>query len=588
MATPTAVKLRKAIKATELRSEWYKKLRAANLRSYLGPYYGPDGYAGDGDGKRPARAPINLFAQTVHNLHALLAPDRVRNNVAAKQTGLAQEALKLSMALDHLWGKLQICRDTVSPGIVDALLGPFGIAVVGIKAGGQLLNVNGETFDNGEPFVERVDIDDYGFDASARFWAERLYEYHKYRVPLDLLLESGLYPGKEDAIRKLSKTADEPRGVARSGGDTEHLSKSKRDDRDALIDHVELMDVTLYVGDSPIQITMPADDMGDEQFYLQEGEYQGPPGGRYPILWFNDVPNNCVPLPYVTTFQDLHEAADKIGSKAIRQLLRTKRNFVYNREASDDAAAVIDKPDGEGLGVDDVNSMKNIDFGGITEGFYEAVQWLMGHWNNSAGQVQMLGGGQPKDQSNKTATAAQLMQNNATSRLGKLADRTKGFQRQITEKLAWYLASDPLIETPVTIRMPGGHAYDTAYSAATRRGGYMDFNYDIQPASVENLSPEVRAMRIVELVTKVAPQVLALAQAGAANFTGVMRRLAAEMDLHDLDQFFNDPTLMMAQAQALAPTLQGAQKGMPTPPPSTQPNAGQPTRQAQEAGAAPV
>lgn len=567
--------LRKALTAAEDRLKPFRDRRKDNIEMYAGPYYGSEAAESPTE-KNGGRSIVNLIAQTVDNYHAVLAPVAVTNQFQAKQGMLVGEAMKLSKAVDNIYTDESVCQEVGDPCIFDALAGGMGIAVVGLKAGSDILDVDGVDYDNGKPFVEYIDPDDYIVDSSARRWSERLFEGHRYRVPVQYLKDNNLYPN--NVIARMTNVGDTPH----TGERVEDLTKESKHDKDALLQQVELIDLTLYLDTQAVDVTITAKaleagaDEEDEQ-PLSVRPYQGPPRGRYVRLAPLIVPSNIQPQALATVVADQHIVADRLAAKMARQMLRNKKVLAYSRAVSEDAIAITSSSDGDSVAVDDVNQMKELEFGGVITDFYGAMEFIFNVFNHQSGQVQQLGGSGENNASG-TATEASILQGNLQTRLSRFKEQVEKFFADISSKLAWYLVTDPMIQMPVNIRMQGGASIDLEYSAETRRGDFLDFNYEVRVSRAKKMSPEVRAQRIIELLTNVVPVVVQLALQGVVKFTETMAVILDSMDMSDLEACFNDPMLAMQTAAMMAPTLQGAGKGQPAAQQPGQPpgGAGQP------------
>lgn len=557
--------LRKALQAAEDRLKPFRDRRKDNFKMYAGPYYGDESADSPAD-KNGGRSIVNLIAQTVDNYHAVLAPVSVTNQFQAKQGMLVGEAMKLSKAVDNIYQDESVCQEVGDPCIFDALAGGMGIAVVGLKAGSDILDVDGANYDNGKPFVEYIDPDDYIVDSSARRWSERLFEGHRYRVPIQYLKDNNLYP--PDVIARMSAVGDGAAGP-RTGDRVEEITKESRHEKDALLKQVELIDLILYLDDQAVDVTITAkalegggDDADEEPLSVRP--YQGPPRGRYVRLAPLIIPSNIQPQALATVVADQHIVADRLAAKMARQMLRNKKVLAYSRAVSEDAIAVTSAGDGDSIAVDDVTQMKEMEFGGVITDFYGAIEFLFNVFNHQSGQVQQLGGS-GESNSSGTATEASILQGNLQTRLSRFKEQVERFFEEISAKLAWYIVTDPMIQTPVNIRMQGGASIDLEYSAETRRGDFLDFNYNVRVSRAKKMSPEVRTQRIIELLTNVVPVVVQLALQGVVKFTETMAVILDSMDMTDLEACFNDPMMAMQTAAMMAPTLQGAGKGQPAP-----------------------
>lgn len=544
------------------RMEWVRKSFGEMTREYVGRWYGPEN-----DG---VKRPINLLAQYIHTVVPNLLNQRPTVIGRSRITDLQGEATLLGLALETLWSDMMLV-DVVQGFIVDAMLSPFAIAKVGLRAGDDEIKIGERGITLGQPYIARVSPDDYAADPSARSIEELGWQAHRYRVPRQYALDSGIYD--PDAIARMDSIGKGRDGMDKRSG-AEDISGKTDNKRFGETDTIELWDVAIRDEDRWLIGTVCGKTTGGGEPVWVNGdgqplEYDGGSEGPYELLNFYRVPDNFAALSPGMTWMDLHRATDAVYRKMIQQALNTKRNFAYNRTAARDAITLADAPDGKGVAVDNVDTLKPIDIGGVVADFYPMIDSMMSMWNNAAGNMQLLSGA--GIQSDK-ATGQQILQANASTRLGFMKDRVWRFASKLTNRLGFYLLTDPLIRLPVPYRLDGGHVIDIEYDAATRRGDYNQMTFEIEVASMVGRDPEIALKRKIEalnVLLQFAPA------AGVFNLQKLARQLGREIGWLDIDEIVND---MEMQALYMSAGLGQPQKagvaGMAGPGARQQPGAG--------------
>ena len=583
MEVPSIDRIYKAIEAADNAHKPHRELRGELLRIYMGAVNDRVGNMGlASDGNRRVRRVVNLTAQTIDVLSAVLSGSDPRHVLLPKRNELSGEAMLLESMLDQAWIDQAIRTEVLEMCVFDALVYPMGIAMWGIKAGSSQVLINNESVDLGEYFIARIDPDDYGIDPHARTWGERSFEFHRFRVGRDYALECGLFAGKEEIIKMMPAVHNLGMGDEAGSRSSEMVSANDTNRKDPLYDQIELIQMTMYLGDDNVQeIIIPSrrvktDSMSNEDHILQLKKYEGPKGGRYRILRLRPIPNNIMGTHPVGQQMDLANAVDKVAGKLINQMHRSKTIYGYARAVEHEALEVKDAPDGATVAMDDPKNHVMLQFGGVIEQFFDGLKWMMSQYNNITGNVQQLGGSGQLGETG-TATEAQLLQNNANRGATVLDRRVVGFAGELSKMLAWSFVTDPLIQRPTSVRIPGGEKLDLVYDAATRRGGYLDFNYNILQDTLAPMDPTVRRAMLLELFRTI-NELLPYMQAGVYNSTPTLQVLGSEFGRPDLDNLVNDPRIAAMDSAMLAPTSAGAMPGMPQQP-TTGPGAvGAPSR----------
>lgn len=541
-----------ALDAGYSRLKWARDSYGKMTMEYAGRYYGAK--------PKGRKRPVNLLAQYVHTIIPNLLNQRPSHIVRSRLAALRGEATLLGMALDLLWTDMGMV-DRIHALILDALLSPIAVAKIGLRAGPDVCKVGERGIMLGQPYVCRVSPDDYAADPAARSIEELCWEAHRYRIPKQYALDCGIYDA--DTINRLQPLSKETKGENddRSGVEDASGSGGGDPERFSAQDYIELWDVAIRNEDQWLIGTLANQSELNTRAWINiDGEpieFEGDAAGPYEHLNFHRVPDNLAALSPGMTWLDVHEAVDKIYNKMIQQALRTKRNFAYNRTAHDDALTLGAAPDGEGVAVDDVNTLKPIDIGGVVGDFYPMIDSLTGMFNASAGNMQLLSGSGV--QSDK-ATGQQILQANAQTRLGFMKDRVWRFINALDRRLGGYLVTDPLIKLPLPYRLPGGEMVDVTYDAATRRGDAAQFTFESDMATMVGRDPEIAMKRKLEAL-QVMEGLIPAAQAGIINLQALARQVGREVGWTDMDEVFNDVENQQMLGAAIGPIPTAAPGG---------------------------
>ncbi len=546
----------------------YRQARRDALEELVGPHY-------PGEQNRAERS-VNLIAHSLQTLIPHLASNYPRYNVKPKSIALAAEALTLELVLGDVSRELDLVRRS-HVWLLDALLGPCAVVKIGLKVGADLVKVDGRLFDPGMPYVERVDLDDYVFDTSARSWDEVRWEGHRYRVSRQVAMQSGLFDPKiieslPPVSAQRNSTQDGER-VEDMAGD--HFDRQRRND---FVDLVELYDVAVYDNGETVLLTLPGNAPESAQGFLRVQTWEGPQRGPFERLEFFPLPSQPLGLPFVSSMMDMHHAIAAISNKLVKQAEHSKKVLAYRRTSDEDAKRIADAPDMDSVAVDDPDGVQMIDMGGVHESLMAAYPQLWGMAQIGASLPDMLSGASDSD----TATEYQGRMAQASSRVGHLGKIHEAFHSRIASHLGFYLTTDPFIQRGAIHRLPGGEQIELKYDAATKRGGYPDFAFEIQARSMQAMDPAVRARRFNEamgLMLQAAQVAISNVQLGVAplDLAAFARTLGQMYDMPEFAEMVADPITSSTIAQHLqqrmaqlsppmpAAGMPGMAPGVPTP-----------------------
>lgn len=517
-----------------------RKMRLKLLREYVGRHY-------LGMMNEQAKAdPMNFFFRAVWSIVPAIVPSNQEVGVGTQNLMLREFAATFGLALNHL-AKRTDRRLLLRRLVVEAVFS-VGIAKQGLTFGGEV-DIGGILHDVGEPFADLVSFDDYFVDPQARHREEAWLEGDKTLLPLEYVKSCGLY----ENFDKLQAYACDHKG----GGRAQDLSRGEANlnEIDELVPQVELLDA--YLPQENLMITMPIDE-GQGTDPLRIVEWEGPRRGPYEHLYFHLVPDNIMPLSPGSIWYDLHTMINEEARRLKREAGRRKTITAFTPAATEDAERIKDAADGEAVAVQDVNAIKQYEFGGASDAGYKHMQFLKGMFSYISGNADLVGGlGTPNAD---TATEASILQGNSQVGIKDMRDEVNFFSKRLYEKDAWYLWSDPLINMPLARRMPDGLETQVYFNSDAREGDFLDYQFDIVTNSAETMDPAIRVKRMQDLVMGfVLPSAqIAMAQGDVPNIKQIAKDLGEVLGVKGVDQWFTSqqpsaPSPQMLMMASLPP-----------------------------------
>lgn len=435
-------------------------------------------------------------------------------------------------------------RKTLRMVITDSIF-LFGLTKTGLGVSDQTLDLEGTKHVLGQPYVDRVDPDDYVVDPLARDREEVIFEGNRFRLPRQTAIESGLY--EPDDINSLTSRYDQPNSeqAAQISG-TYGFSASQANE---LLDYVDLVEIWLP-RDKRI-VTVPYDPTGSVRKFLRDVDYIGPPEGPYHMLGYAWMPDNILPVAPCMVWYDLHQMANRIARKTARQAERQKAVLAYEGTAWEDAKSIVNADDGEAIQVNRLEAIREIKYGGANPEAFEYLAWAESEFNKLSYNSDLLSGERAPS---KTATQDQMLQGNANVRIADMGQMVYEHAADCLRDMMLFVHTDPLRETPL-VQQVQGQDRQILMSPERRVGTWADYTLKVIPYSMARQDPQQQAMRILDFVSRAIPALaMAMQSLGPAlNLEQTLILLGRKMGIDELEQILNLPALhqQMQQLQQL-------------------------------------
>ena len=516
--------LREAIDWSISQHDVPRQKRLEAIRQYVGNHYS--------NGGADKVVPTNFLEIAVTIYMQQLAAHAPRCTFDTNVQRLKSFAYSTEIELNKIPEEIGL-DSTIRRAVMEALFS-YGIVKTGICASG--VSVLGH--DVGEPFADLVTIDDYFCDMAAKSRAGIQFEGNDYWIPVE---DARTMYGSSVKPDKYTLTGDQGQDRADSVSVDEGaaLYKEMSHLRDVWIPRNHKL-VTYGVVSHEVHNIV---------------DWDGPDGGPYHLLGFSEVPGNLLPLPPVALWRDLHELANKLFRKLGKQADMKKSVGAVQGGNDDDVGALIEADDGT---IIRYNGQKPevMDLGGIdapTLAFYlqikELASYFGGNWDALGGLSRM----------SETIGQDEMMKQSASARLEYMRDRTLEFSKGIFKALGWYRWTDEVRESVVEkTEEKSGISVRSIWSAETRDGDWLDYNFDIDAYSMQSDAPAVKLQKILQYLDRVVyPAMPMLEQQGAFIDFKKLNELAAELsnvpELNDI-LIFGEPPQGAAEVGNSQPT----------------------------------
>jgi hypothetical protein len=458
-------------------------------------------------------------------------------------------ARTLELALEHLFREISLHQLTLRPAVFSSLFS-MGHAKTGIAKAGEV-EIFGYMHDVGQPYCDVFDDADYVGDIAARNREEMEFEGHEFTLSEEAVKDSGLFKHYDNLIpeNELDGSSTRPFDISRS-------SDGQGASLQSLYQYVRLQDI--WLPKEGIIITIPLRGQGKK--IMRTVEWDGPESGPFDSLAYKYFPESVVPIPPAFTWMPYNNIINTLVRKMRRQAEREKKFIAYDTTMAQDMKNVNNTPDGSTVGVRNVDSMKEFELGGVSETNWPFIQWMEQQYSLASGNLYTIGGRQTQAE---TLGQEQMLQANASKQLEDMVQQVHQFTKSITEKLGWFMWSNPLMPIPV-IKSVAGYNIEVIFSDETKEGDYWDYAYDIEPYSMTKQSPTTRYQLLMQLISQVVlPTADIAAQQGSMlNVTELVKEASRFLDVRNIDRWWIPGVPQESQMNPYQPQ-QGQTKAKP-------------------------
>ena len=506
-------RLRTAVDWSIRQLEKPRQSRYDAIKQYVGMHYG--------EGGAENRVPVNFLELATTIYTRQLAARAPKALITAKVPELRPYAVNMEIAVNQIPDEIDL-SGTLRRAVLEAMFS-FAVVKVGLSSSGSVVLGH----DYGEPFADLVSIDDYFCDMSAKSRREIQYEGNDYWLDIDAAREMF------DGDWKDAKIEPDEHTVSGDNGEARAESVSTDEGADLHDDTVWLRDVWL-----PKEKEIWTYGVKSKQLF-RKLKWDGPDCGPYHLLGFSDVPGNLLPLPPIALWRDLHELGNSLFRKLGRQADSKKTVAAFQGGNDDDVESLRKAADGEGIRYGG-QKPDNITVGGIdapTLAFYLQVKDQFSYF---AGNLDALGGLSPQSE---TIGQDRMLAEAASARMKFMADQTIDFAKSIFRSLAWYEWTDPIRKRKIQKGVKGTDiSVQLEWSEETRKGEFLDYNFDIDVYSMQDDSPSTKLQKIgMALERFIFPMIPMLEQQGAyidlQSLTHLLAKYSNLPELEDMVKF---------------------------------------------------
>lgn len=481
-------RLLKAVKTSREAMEPFRKVRNNLVRHYAGSWY---------DTVKPKGAEkilVNLLNQTAriytvalaaHNPQVLVSTPRVENLPFARRFEVNLNKLIGDMALDQTFRAI----------VLDAFF-CIGCGVVMMRDTdtrfhGILESEEDVWLDPGEPWLNRVSLDDLILDMPVRELTKMRYCGHRYRADFEKVMDE---PGYEKKVKdKLKPTK---RDVHESAGSARDIGTGDAEDDD-LKDMVWLQDI--WIAENKSVVTLAVD---QDLPPLIERDWVGSQAGPYKFLSLGDVPDRLIPASPAINLFGMHLQQNRLHVRMEKDSHAHRVVNVYHPGAADDAEKIRTAERNSWVSSNDPSRISQVEVGGVDQRDMALAQFIQDEYDRFAGNLQAMGGLGPQA---STVGQEELVMGQLSRMEADMRMAVVNFASDVILDLGRLMWEDQTLELHTTMPVGAGIEVSSDWRPDLRMGEFEDYDFRVEPYSMVFKTPEQKLQELFQVLQQIAP-----------------------------------------------------------------------------------
>ena len=481
-------RLLKAIRSSRDALEPFRRVRKELIRDYCGSWYS--------EGGAESKTLVNLINQTARIYVVALAANNPQVLVSTPSTENIAFARRFEVNLNKLISDMTLDA-TFRKIVLDAFF-CLGCGVVTMRDTdtrfhGLLESEEDVWLDPGEPWLNRVSLDDLILDMSAKELTKMRYCGHRYRADYEKVMdEPGYSKAVKDKLKPTSRAHHDSTGAARD------IASDSAEDDD-LKDMVWLMDI--WVAENNSIATMACNQSDIEP--LIEREWNGSQAGPYKFLSLGDTPDNVIPTSPAMNLKGMHDLQNRLHRRMEDDSDAHRVVNVYPPGKEDDAKRIQNAERNSWQRMTDPTNIKQVEVGGVDQRDMAMATFIQGEYDRFAGNLQAMGGlgAQASTVGQEELIHGQLSKNVADMRMAVVM-----FASDCILDLGRLMWEDETLELRTS--MPVGNSGINVSSDWTpdyRMGNFEDYDFKVEPYSMVFKTPQQHLQEYFQVLQQIAP-----------------------------------------------------------------------------------
>ena len=526
-------RLLKAIRSSRTALEPFRRVRKTLLEDYVGSWYNESGAQN--------KTLVNLINQTARIYTVALAANNPKVLVSTSRVDMLPFANRFEVNLTKLIGDMSLDK-TFRAIVMDAFF-CIGCGVVMMRDTdtrfhGILEAEEDVWLDPGEPWFNRVSLDDLILDMPAREISKMRYCGHRYRADFEKVMDEPGYDKKvKDKLVRSTRTHHDTVGSARDIG-----SEFGTAEDDDLKDMIWLMD--LWIPENNSIVTMACDQQDLPP--LIERDWIGSQAGPYKFLSLGDVPDNIVPASPAINLKGMHDLLNRLHRRMEDDSDAHRIVNVYPPGTEDDAERLRTAERNSWVRSRSPEQIKQFESGGVDQRDMALATFMLGEYDRFAGNLQAMGG---LGQQAATLGQEELIHGNVSKNVADMRMAVVSFASDVILDLGRLMWEDATLELQTSMPIGNtGITVDSTWSPDYREGAFEDYDFRVEPYSMVFKTPEQKLQEMFQVLREIAPLWPMFQASGASiNAEAIVDEIAKLKNRPEFKRFitFADPAEML-------------------------------------------
>lgn len=494
-------RLLKAIKSSRDALEPFRRVRKELIKDYVGSWYAESGAEN--------KTLVNLINQTARIYTVALAANNPQVLVNTPRMENLAFARRFEVNLNKLIGDMSLDK-TFRAIVMDAFF-CLGCGVVMMRDTdtrfhGVLESEEDVWLDPGEPWFNRVSLDDLILDMPAKELSKMRYCGHRYRADYEKVMEE---PGYDKKVRDKLKPTDRSHHDS-TGAVRDIASEWGSAEDDDLKDMVWLMDV--WIAENNSIVTMACD---QDLPPLIEREWVGSQAGPYKFLSLGDTPDNVIPTSPAINLKGMHDLQNRLHRRMEEDSDAHRVVNVYPPSMADDAERLRTAGRNSWQRGQSPDQIKQFEMGGVDQRDMALATFLQSEYDRFAGNLQAMGG---LGSQASTVGQEELIHGSVTRNVADMRMAVVSFASECILDLGRLMWEDQTLELQTSIPVENsGIRVSTDWKPDYRQGNFEDYEFRVEPYSMVFKTPEQNLQEIFQVLREIAP-LWPMFQASGATF----------------------------------------------------------------------
>lgn len=483
-------RLYKAIRSSRDALEPFRRVRKELIKDYVGSWYSESG--------AESKTLVNLINQTARIYTIALAANNPKVLVSTSRMDMLPFARRFEVNLSKLISDMSLDK-TFRAIVLDAFF-CVGCGVVMMRDTdtrfhGLLESEEDVWLDPGEPWFNRVSLDDLILDMSAKELTKMRFCGHRYRADYEKVMDEPGYDKKvKEKIKPTSREHHDSTGAVRDIGSD--WGNAQDDD---LKDMVWLQDIWIAENNTIATLVCDQQDLGP----LIEREWTGSQAGPYKFLSLGDVPDNIVPASPAINLKSMHDLQNRLHRRMEADSDAHRIVNVYPPGMADDAERLRTAERNGWYQAKNPDQIKQFQSGGIDQRDMALATFLQTEYDRFAGNLQAMGG---LGQQASTLGQEELIHGNVSKNVADMRMAVVSFASDCILDLGRLMWEDATLEMKTSMQVGNTDIMVSSdWTPDYRVGEFDDYEFRVEPYSMIFKTPEQKLQELFQVLREIAP-----------------------------------------------------------------------------------